>query len=242
MKSVLSIAATCIILSSVALAEGPLAQGPTPPPVDRWLGYTLGAQYEYSDMDFRFEGAKQNFDIQAVYATFTAPLSPRWDFLLRLGGANASSNDVSGTTEWAWGMGLHAIVAAWGDFTLDATGQIESVTSSTRAIEGVLDANDVLQFYEGRDELSFFEYNLMVGPTWSHGPLSLSAGAMVRYVTGDFDFTSRFGGFGLDMDHRARVGGYVGADFDVTNTLSISGNVQLDEDLTRVSAGLLWWL
>jgi hypothetical protein len=242
MKSVLSIAATCVVLSSVVLAEEPLVQVQPPPPVDRWLGYTLGAQYEYSDMDLHLEGHKQNFDIQAVYATFTAPLSPRWDFLLRLGGADASSDDFSGRAEWAWGMGLHAIVAAWGDFTLDATGQVESVTSSTRAIEGVPDANHVLHFYEGRDELSFFEYNLMVGPTWSHGPLSLSAGAMVRYVTGDLDFTSRFGGFRQDVDHHVRVGGYVGTDFDVTHTLSITGNAQLDEDLTRVSAGLLWWL
>jgi hypothetical protein len=242
MKSKLLIAAVSLIVSSAVLANEPLVQVEPAPPVDRWLGYTLGVQYESSDLDLDLNGNKQNFDIRAVYGVFTAPLSPRWDFLLRLGGANASSSNFDGRTDWTWGIGLHAVIASWDELTLDATGQITSITSSASRTLTVLDSDNEPNDFRGKDELSLFEYNLMVGPTWSRGPLSLSGGAMLRYITGDFDFTASVGSYREDVDHQLRVGGYAGARYDLTNAISVHGNVQADEQLLRFSAGLLWRL
>jgi hypothetical protein len=238
MKSKVLIAVVSLI-SSVALAKEPLVQVEAPPATDAWFGYTLGVQYEYSDMDIDLENGEQSFDIRAVYGTFTVPLSPKWDFLLRLGGANASTNDFDGRTEWAWGMGLHAIIASWDELSLEAKGQITSVTASKPRTVTVFDAHGDPNYFRGDDELSLFEYNLMVGPTWSHGPLSLSAGAMARYMTGDFAY---YGSPTQDVDHDLRIGGYVGASFDVTDAIGIFGDVQADEQLNRFSAGLLWRL
>jgi hypothetical protein len=240
MKSKLLMVVTIIgFISAAALAKEPLVQAKPAPPIDRGLGYTLGVQYENTDIEVDLEGDEQDFDIEALYGTFTVPLSPRWDFELRLGGAKASTEDFDGRTDWAWGMGLHVVLASWDELTLEAKGQLESMTSSASRTIGIPDENDVLYYYRGDDELSLFEYSLMAGPTWSQGPLSLSAGAMVRYLTGDF---SIFGSSSQDVDHHFRVGGYAGARFDVTDAIGIFGNVQLDEQLTRFSAGALWRL
>jgi hypothetical protein len=193
-------------------------------------------------MDLDLNGREQNFDIQAVFATFNVPLSPRWDFMLRLGGANASSKDFDGRTDWAWGMGLHAVVASWDEFTLDAKGRLTSITSSNHRTITILDTDNEPNNYRGTDELSLFEYDLMFGPTWSHGPLTLSGGAMLRYMTGDFDFTASKGSYRNDVDHQVRVGGYVEGLFDINKTIGIFGNVQVDEQLQRFSGGLLWRL
>jgi hypothetical protein len=244
MRSILSVAAVSLVLSSAVLAKEPLVQVEPPPPVDPWLGYVLGVQYEYSDMDLHLDGDKQNFDIQAVYGTFDVPLSPRWDFLVRLGGANASSTDFDGRTDWAWGIGLHATIAVWDEFTLEAKGQISSLTSSAGRTITIFDSDLDPNYYKGTDELSLFEYNLMVGPTWSRGPLSLRGGAMLRYMTGDFDFTvsAPSQSYRKDVDHDFLVGGYLGGTFDVNNSIAIKGDLQADGQLLRLSAGLIWRL
>lgn len=233
MKSKVLIAVVSLV-SSVVLAQQPAVPLEAPPTTDAWFGYTFGVQYENSDMDVDVHGTEYNFDIRAIYGTFTVPLSPQWDFFLRLGGANASTTDFDGRTEWTWGMGAHAIIATWDELALEAKGQITSVTSSKART--VFDPN----YRRGDDELSLFEYNLKVGPTWSHGPLSLSGGVMARYTTGDFTY---FGDNSTEkVDHDLRIGGYLGAGFDVTEAIGIFGDVQADEQLTRFSAGVLWRL
>ncbi len=242
MKATLSVAIISLVMSVAAPAREPLVQVEPPAPVDPWLGYALGVQYESSDMDLTLDGTDKNFDIQAVYGVLSVPLSQRWDFMLRLGGANASARGFDGKTDWSWGMGLHAIIASWDELALEAKGQLTSITSSKKVTVTVLDNDNDPNSFRGTQELSLFEYNLMVGPTWSHGSLSLSGGAMLRYMTGNYDLTVSGGGSELDVDHKLRIGGYVGAGFDVTQNIGVFGNVQLDEQLTRFSAGLLWKL
>ncbi len=238
MKSRILIAIISLI-SSVAMAKEPSVPLEAPPSTDAWFGYTLGAEYEYSDMDIDLDGREQGFDIRAVYGVFTVPLSPRWDFFLRLGGANVSTDDFDGRTEWAWGMGARATIATWDELSLEAKGQITSVTSSKARTITLLDSDSEPNDYRGDDELGLFEYNLKVGPTWSHGPLSLSGGVMARYMTGDFKY---YGGSTQDVDHDLRIGGYIGAGLGITNTIGIFGDVQADEQLSRFTAGLLWRL
>jgi hypothetical protein len=240
MRSTLLLIVTIgLTLSAAALANEPLVDMESPVPVDQSLGFALGTQYESTDIDLDLDGHEENFDLQALYGTLTVPLSTQWDFMLRLGGANASTTDFNGHTEWAWGMGLHAIIITWDELSLEATGQITSVTSSAARTVVEYDGDNEPNSYRGDDELSLFEYNLMTGPTWTHGPLTLSAGAMARYMTGEFTI---YRSPKRDVDHDIRVGGYVGARFDVTEPVSLYGDVQLDEQLTRFSAGLLWRL
>jgi hypothetical protein len=232
-------------IASIALANAPSIPLEAPPTTETWFGYTFGAQYEYSDMEVDVHNHEYDFDIRAVYGTFTVPLSSRLDFFLRLGGARASTTDFDGGTDWAWGMGARGTIATWDELALEAKGQITSVTSSKARTLTVYDSNhpydhDDPNYFRGDDQLSLFEYNLKVGPTWSHGPLSLSGGAMARYMTGDFTY---YGDNTTEkVDHQTCFGGYLGIGFDITEAISFFGDVQADRRLTRFSAGVLWRL
>ena len=230
-----------------------LGQTPVGPSTAVLNGSRFGLSVEYgqADADVVFEvdgGAQENFDFQTVYAGFSAALTSRWDFFVRLGGSQAEAPGFDGDWNVAWGMGTRVTALQWHAFRWGVLAQFTNLISDFDTVGEFL-VDDTPTLLDATDELNLIEYVLATGPTWRQGPLSLYGGLLLRYVDGEFetiagDFFDRF-----DIDAQWDVGGYVGGqvtlfETDPARTYGVSrcdltAEGRFTGDSTGFSVGLL---
>ncbi len=200
------------VILAVLLVSGPvLGQAPVGPSTAILNGTRFGLAVEYgqADTDVKFVGGgpEESFDFRTVFVTFTAPLTSRWEFFARVGGAQAETTGFDGDWNISWGLDTRYTILKWHDFSWGILGQFSNLVSDFDTT-GVFDVN------EGpipeTDELNLEEYLLATGPTWHHGPVSLYGGLLLRYLNGDFEIDAGRFGDQFDLDARWDVGGYVG--------------------------------
>ncbi len=227
-----------------------LAQAPVGPSTAHLRGTRFGLAVEYgqadTDISFAGGGPEESFDYRTIFATFSAPLTPRWEFFVRLGGAQAETTGFEGDWNISWGLGTRYTVLKWGDFSWGVLGQFSNLVSDFETM-GIFDVNEGP--IRETDELNLVEYVLATGPTWRYGWLSLYGGLLVRLADGDFEvITGRFSDeFGIDSEWE--VGGYVGGIVtlfrrDPARTYGFSradltAEGRFTEDNTGFSVGLL---
>lgn len=213
--------------------------------------FGLSVEYGQAEADVVFEvdgGSPENFDFQTAYAGFSAALTSRWDFFLRLGGSQAEGPGFDGDWNFSWGMGTRATVLQWRAFRWGVLAQFTSLISDLDTVGEFL-VDDTPTLLDTTDELNLIEYVLATGPTWRQGPLSLYGGLLLRYVEGELetitaDFSDQF-----DIDERWDVGGYVGGQVtlfqaDPARTYGVSrcdltAEGRFTGDSTGFSVGLL---
>jgi hypothetical protein len=230
-----------------------LGQTPVGPSTAILDGTRFGLSLEYgqADTDITFEadgGLTEDFDVQTVFASFSAALTSRWEFFVRLGGSQAEATGFDGDWNFAWGLGTRYTVFQRGPFGWGALVQFTSLVSEFDTVEEFL-VDDTPTLLEATDELNLNEYVFATGPTWWQGPLSLYGGLLVRYTEGEFEiiagrFDDRF-----DIDSQWDVGGYVGGTVtlfrtDPADTYGFSrcdlvAEGRFTDDSTGFSAGLV---
>jgi hypothetical protein len=189
-----------------------LGQAPVGPSTALLRGARFGLAVEYgqSDTDLTFladGGLEESFDYRTIFANFTAPLTSRWEFFVRVGGAQAETAGFDGDWNLSWGLGTRYTVLKWNDLSWGILGQFTNLVSQFDTM-GVFDVNEGP--VRETDELNVVEYVFATGPTWRHGGLSLYGGLLVRLADGNFEIIAERFGDRFDIDAQWEVGGYVG--------------------------------
>ncbi len=153
-------------------------------------GESFGVSVEYSqmdaDIDFEGVGPAEDFDFRTGYVGFTAALTHRWDFYVRLGASQAEADGFDGDTDFSWGMGTRFTVFTWHDVSWGALAQLTNLNSQQDIVDEFL-VDDELVLLEAEEELNLVEYVFATGPTWQRDRLALYGGLLVRYVTGELE-------------------------------------------------------
>ncbi len=239
------------MILAVLLVSAPVfAQVPVGPSTAILNGTRFGLTVEsgQADTDIAFAGVspEESFDFRTIFANFTAPLTSRWEFFVRVGGSQAETAGFDGDWNVAWGLGTRYTLLKWHDFSWGILAQFTSLLSD-------FDTMTVFDVNEGpireKDELNLQEYVFATGPTWHRGPLSLYGGLLVRSLDGDFEIIAGRFGDQFDVDAQWEVGGYVGGvvtlfKTDPTRTFwfnraDLTAEGRFTGDSTGFSVGLL---
>ncbi len=202
---------TGMMLAILLVSVPVLGQAPVGPSTAVLNGARLGLGVDYgqSDIDIAFAGGgpEETFDVRTIFANFSAALTSRWEFFVRLGGAQIETAGFDGDWNISWGLGTRYTLLKWHDFSWGILAQFTNLLSD-------FDTTEVFDVNEGpireTDELNLHEYVFATGPTWHRGPLSLYGGLLVRGLDGDFEIVAGRFGDQFDIDAQWEVGGYVG--------------------------------
>lgn len=241
---------TGFMLAILLVSVPVLGQAPVGPSTAILNGTRFGVAVDYgqADIDLAFAGVgpEESFDFQTVFATFSAPLTSRWEFFARVGGAQAETAGFDGGWHISWGLGTRYTVLRWHDFSWGILGQFSNLISDSESLE-VFDVNEGP--IPAKNELNLVEYVFATGPAWRQGPVLLYGGLLVRGVDGDFETSAGRFDNQFDINARWEVGGYVGGVVTLfqknpAHTLwfsraDLTAEGRFTGDSTAFSAGLL---
>jgi len=208
---------------AVLLVCGPvLGQAPVGPSTAILKGtrFGLSGAYGQADTDVVFDvdgRAKESFDFQTAFATFSAALTSRWEFFVRLGGSQARDTGFDGDWNIAWGMGTRFTAFQWHAVGWGGLLQFTNLVSRFETQEEFL-IDDTPTLLNATDELNLMEYVIATGPTWHQGPVSVYGGLLLRYVDGQFEVLTEPFDDEVGVDARWDVGGYIGGQVTLFKT------------------------
>jgi len=203
-----------MIFAVLLMCGSAVGQAPVGPSTAVLDGSRFGLSAEYgrtnADIIFDVDGRdKESVDFQTAFANFSAALTSRWEFFVRLGGSQAEATGFDGRWDVSWGMGTRVTAFQWHAWSWGGLAQFTNLVSRFDTREEFL-VNSTPTLRNATDELNLVEYVLATGPTWRQGPLSLYGGLLLRYTDGEFEIIAGRLGDQFDVDARWDVGGYVG--------------------------------
>lgn len=205
-----------VLILAILWLSGPVfGQAPVGRSTGILGGSRLGLSFDYGQANpeivFGVDGGdKERLDFQTAFATFSAALTSRWEFFVRVGGAQAETTGFDGGWNVSWGLGTRATLLRWRDLSWGGLVQFTNLVSRFDTMEEFsIDGTPTL--LNATDELNLGEYVLATGPTWQQGPLTLYGGLLLRYADGEFEILAGRLGDQFDVDARWDFGGYLGA-------------------------------
>ena len=215
----------------IALMADPLfalvPMGPTCTPLK--TGQTsFGFEYIRSESDFVLSGygfseIVEDVPIDATMVRLGLPFGDRSEFFARFG---LGEIEEAGS-EFAWGLGLKLASKSTDSFGLGAIAQVTQFIGDESINIGP---------YIADEDVSLYEFQVGVGPTWQSNGISIYGGPMVRFVTGDDVIRNLDLIFDIEQD--SEIGGFIGVSAELAEGFSLNGEYQLTADAWMIAVNL----
>lgn len=227
-----------VLLSSASWALTPLG----PPRAGlKHKQHSLGFLFSSSEMDLDVSGyglTEELSDTESTVYLMKAAygLSDGCELYSLVGLADLSSEDFNGSSELAWGFGAKFTVAENDSVTWGGIFQMVHLNS-----EG-----DVYGYVPGYGwveagvEAEVFDIQIAFGPTYTQEAFSIYGGPFLHFVDGDLEIDVLGESVTLDLEQQSEFGGYVGAQFELSESSSLFIEYQMTGDASAIAGGIGW--
>ncbi len=216
-----SVVIMLVCLAGSALAVSPLGKPTAGLKQGQWR---IGAEYAWGEFDVQEtdEGGTDEFESTKYLANIGYGTTDDWEAYVRLGAADIEVDDegFDGSSDFAYGFGTKYTFQKDTDMSWGILAQIDWTKS---------DHEDV--------EIDFYELVVAVGPTMEMQGWRLYGGPFYYMLDGEVEI---IGDETFDIEEEACFGGYVGAEFDLSDTCLAYVESQFTGDSTGIAAGIGW--
>jgi len=268
MRSKIYLACIVFVVASLSGSLG-LALDPMGPPAAKLKQgqFAAGAEYSYSEMDIKTDtprvtilgvpvagllssGTMKDVRSNRFYANFGVGLMDDVELFVRLGAADARPDastvvndvgDLLGDSQYGFAVGAGAKATLWKNedntLKLGALAQV----SWTRFM-----FDDPIMMLSQDTDISFFEIQLAVGPTYSPMEgVSIYGGPFFHFIDGHLELTASMLGtpvatLSANLEQDSVFGGFVGGEIDFTENLSLRAEYQFTAGAWAVTTGISW--
>jgi hypothetical protein len=232
-----------VILTALDLTGSALALAPMGPPTAglKTGQFRAGADYSYSDMDFKVdwghgEYTAKNIKVNMVAANIGYGVMDDLEVFGRLGAGNAAGDldgfDASGDYKFIWGLGTKYTFLKQENLDWGVLFQIGWVSTEFSDSGSYVEGETTYDWKENY-KLDMYNIEIAVGPTWKAAEgLSIYGGPFFNLVRGDLDYhySETPGTYTdsetADVKEKSMFGGYVGAQWDFMQNASLFGEFQ----------------
>ncbi len=243
-KKVLAVSVVIMLvcLAGSALAVSPLGKPTAGLKQGQWRA---GADYAWgeADLEASWMGSSETLpDVESTkyLANVGYGTTDDWEAYVRLGVGNGEIEDFDGDYGFAFGFGTKYTFqkdngVSWGILAqIDWTNTEDSFTED---LGETVERDDV--------EIDFYEIVVAVGPTVEMGGWRLYGGPFYYMLDGEIEDTFYEDGVLIgtetaDIEEESCFGGYVGAEFDLSDTCLAYVESQFTGDSTGIAAGIGW--
>jgi len=207
---------------------------------------------------FRIDDLRSNM----FFGTLAYGICEDWDIFARIGAADAGDrivalaadtgavereNEFDGSFGLAWGVGTRATFARSGPWSFGGLMQVTwfQPGSSSFSIDDPLIPDES---WDGEVELDYWQAQAALAATYQVDRWRFWAGPFLQFIQGDMDFrgTADLGGGGLstirwtsDVHESSQVGGYFGANWEMSDAFDVWVEGQLTGDSWVVGIGAM---
>lgn len=239
MKTVLiGIVVVACLLSSSAQALAPF--GPPMAGLDRGK-MSLGFDFADSESDIKvtglgLSGTLEDVESQVYLANLGLGLFDGWEMFVRLGTADHESEGYQGSSGFAYGWGTKLTLSkgdpvSWGTIFQMTWSESSDTLSADVPPYGTVDADL---------DIDVIEIQIAIGPTYRKDNFSLYGGPFLHLIDGELDVSALGVTGNFDLEQKSEFGGFVGSQFDLSDSSSIFIEYQMTGDASAIACGFVW--
>ncbi len=209
----------------------------------------------------------KDFKSNGFWANLGYGVADNWEAYIRFGFANGkiSGDDeeedsgFSGDYGFAYGFGTKVTFLQQENLSWGALFQMGwlNTKDETSTTEEVVEGEIYTLVTEDESEIDVYEIQIAVGPTWKAAEgVSIYGGPFLHFIGGDVDWSETFTVFDEDgvivpgyteedsgsgnVKQKSIFGGYVGAQFDLSENASAFGEFQFTGSAWALGTGVGW--
>ncbi len=241
-QTTILIAVSILFSSSVIWAAGPLGAPKSDLEQNNW---SIAYDVTYSKQEVEAEATVggvtitdsiDDFQIDSYLGTFSYGLFENTDIFVRVGLADAELEDDAGVEftddgQLLWGIGAKVTFVeedpvTWGGIIQYFQGEFEDSQMGSTSVKGGVEWESL---------------QVAVGPTYDANEVTFFGGGFFHFIGGDLKLSGGGTTATADLEEESYfLGGYVGAQFNLTQQAAVSVEFQYSGDVTATSAGIRW--
>lgn len=203
--------------------------------------HSLGFVFASSDTDYEISGYGESYtatdiDWKTYLARIGYGLSDDCELYSLLGFSKCSTDDFSGSTEFAWGFGTKFTVAKSDPVTWGGLFQMLSMSSEDSATSEV----PFYGYTSASVDVQLFDIQIAFGPTYTQEAFSIYGGPFLHFVDGDLDVRANGDSVSVNIKQESEFGGYIGAMIELAESSSVFCEYQMTGDASAIGAGIVW--
>jgi hypothetical protein len=209
----------------------------------------------------------QNFTLSdletnMIFGNFAYGINTNWDVFARLGVADAQDDIVAhpdrtvfldnpigfdGGFGFAWGVGTRATLGRHGPWSVGGLIQATWFYPGDDGVPSGPSPNVAYTLARGVVEVDYWQAQGALAAVYQTGPWRFWVGPFIQFTGGELDLNLEYSGgpagaggqiqSSADLDDDARVGGFLGARWEITDQWSLSVEGQVAEDSWLVGIG-----
>jgi hypothetical protein len=249
-----------VILTALALTGSALALAPMGPPTAglKTGQFRAGAEYSYSDMDFKAdwgggEYTAKNVKVNIWTANLGYGIMDDWEGFVRLGAANAEGESLDfgsakGDYGFAWGLGTKYTFLKQDNLDWGVLFQINWLKSDFSHSGVVPPDGEEGYSWKETANLDAYDIEIALGPTWKAAEgISVYGGPFFNIIRGNADYdyvetpdTGYNDSSSLDIKEKSLFGGYVGVQWDFMQSAAALAEFQFTGAGWTFATGVGW--
>lgn len=168
------------------------------------------------------------------YATVGYGLMENVDLSVRFGLWDAEFNDdgahLIDNGQFAYGLAVKTTLAdqdnlSWGGLFSVSRGEFDDSNIGGSGVSADID---------------WLEIQVAFGPTYDLDDVCIYGGPFVHFIDGDMDLKSGSTKISADLEEKSVLGGYIGAQFDITENTFVNVEYQLTGDAQGLAGSIAW--
>jgi len=201
-----------------------------------------------------------DFESDMIFVKLGYGVSDKLEVFLRLGMADATIDDaeISGGSDFAYGLGAKATFYEEGDLKIGALLQMTWGSSDDKVTETIEDPEDEDNFVDFPlpIDIDYYQLKFAVGPTYKlMESLSVYGGPFYHMMSGNLDGDATFSqlttsqdlvltnvteDLSVDIETSSSFGGYIGAQIDLAENIPLCIEYQFTGDADVLGASLVY--